>query len=374
MVTIRGPLMSWQFLQINRVVRRRCLGFTLIELLVVIGIIGVLVALLLPAIQSARESARRIQCVNNLKQIALAALNYEAAIGKLPPSGLVRTRIDSEYEVEIFNPFGGRQIGWGVIVLPYLEDSTLADSFDLDVSIISQLGNGTEKLPSVYVCPSDASSDRTFRHSILTRGKDFAKGNYAAFCSPFHIDLQMLYRGAFIAGGQRMAAIEDGATHTLALSEVRTRDDVLDERGVWTLPWTGASLLAFDMHPNGWNINHDGTGEGDSFHTEDHAVFVASSESIGETQRPNAKRPNADVLQLCADQQSLASASEGMPCVRWNRVLGLRGYLSAAPRSLHPGGVNAAFLDGHISFLTDDVDDFTMAYAISVNDGAVVTR
>jgi prepilin-type processing-associated H-X9-DG protein len=284
---------------------------------------------------------------------------------------MVRTRWDREFDVEIFNPFGGKQIGWAVLVLPYLGATSLADSFDLDSAITFQPNNSPERKLAEYLCPSDNASERVFRHSILTRGKPFAKGNYAAYCSPFHIDLQLLYRGTLISSGQQLAAVSDGTSHTLSFSEVRTRDDEADERGVWTLPWAGASLLAFDMHPLGWRIDHNGTGEGDGFLAENNTVFRASPESLGETQRPNSLGPNADVLQLCESEQQAASAAEGMPCTRWGRVLGLRGYLSAAPRSLHPGGVNAAYLDGHVVFLQDEVDEFVMAYMVSVNDGQV---
>lgn len=343
-------------------------AFTLVELLVVIAIIGVLVTLLLPAVQAARESARRTQCANRLRQVALAALNYEAATGLLPPSGITRIHRDAEFDVDVFNPFGGFQLGWGVVLLPYIEATTLGDRFDLGVQVAYQPKEGPETFVADYSCPSDDAGSRTFRHTVLTRNRGFAKGNFAAFCSPFHVDLQLLYRGALVVDGQKIAAVEDGTSHTVAFSEVRTREDVLDERGVWSVPWTGASLLAFDMHPAGWRLEHDGTGAGDSFVVERHAVFVASPESVGETQRPNSQRPNADVLQLCEEPQRVASDSDRMPCVRWNRTLGPRGYLSAAPRSNHPGGVNAAYLDGHATFLTDEVDDFAMAYAVSVND------
>lgn len=361
-------------MRLHRARPARFVGFTLIELLVVVAIIGTLVALLLPAVQSARESARRTQCANHLKQIALASLQYEQARGRLPDSGLVRLRHDGEFDIDVFNPFGGKQIGWGVLILPYLEAANLADSFDLEVQINLQQSDAATRRPPVYACPSDESSGRFFQHSILTRDKPLAKGNYAAYCSPFHVDLQLQYPGALVAGGQRAGAIEDGMSRTLAFSEVRTLDDPSDERGVWTLPWTGASLLAFDMHPLGWKIDHDGTGEGDSYRPEDRAAFVASPESVGETQRPNQTGPNSDVLYFCTEPQQATSHAERMPCVRWNRVLGARGYLSAAPRSNHSGGVNGAYLDGHVAFLPNDIDDFVMAYAISVNDSEAAAQ
>src|SRR5438876_1373568 len=94
-------------------IRRR--GFTLVELLVVIAIIGVLVALLLPAVQAAREAARRAQCSNNLKQLSLALLNYETVHNTLPPAG-----IDSN------------QMSWAVLLLPYFEQQALYDQFNFN--------------------------------------------------------------------------------------------------------------------------------------------------------------------------------------------------------------------------------------------------
>jgi prepilin-type N-terminal cleavage/methylation domain-containing protein len=90
-------------------------GFTLVELLVVIAIIGILVAMLLPAVQAAREAARRSQCTNNLKQLSLAMLTYHQAVGKFPPPGI-----------------SSNQVSWLVLILPYLEQKPLHDQFDFN--------------------------------------------------------------------------------------------------------------------------------------------------------------------------------------------------------------------------------------------------
>src|SRR5438105_1065208 len=97
-------------------------AFTLVELLVVIAIIGVLVALLLPAIQAARESARRAQCKNNLKQIGLALHNHESARRAFPPGYISNSATKN-------GPGTGPGWGWGAYILPYLEESSLQIDF-----------------------------------------------------------------------------------------------------------------------------------------------------------------------------------------------------------------------------------------------------
>jgi len=123
-------------------------GFTLVELLVVIAIIGVLVALLLPAVQAAREAARRLQCQNNLKNIALACLNYESAKGELPP-GSVNTKIRQ-----------GSGLGWPVHILPYIEQGMVSEKalakYKATPDAYSSVMNELNKLlPPMYLCPSD---------------------------------------------------------------------------------------------------------------------------------------------------------------------------------------------------------------------------
>jgi prepilin-type processing-associated H-X9-DG protein len=324
----------------------------------VVAIIGILIALLLPAVQQARESGRRISCINNLKQLALATSNYEAAKKALPRSGIV----DLVEKQVILNPFPAVkyrsfqqttniQFSWAVLLLPYLEEQSLYDHFAFDHVIFDQPDKPESSFVPSLLCPSASTRGQYFADDELTNGSQLAKGNYAAFCSPYHTNLQMIHRGALVGEEQPLRRISDGLSNTLLFSEVRTIDNPKDERGVWSLPWTGASLLAFDMH-----------------HSEAlpfDAPYVAEAKYANQTQVPNTLGPNADMLQLCPDAAD--AQFEGMPCLNTNEY----HWLSAAPRSRHLGGVMASYLDGHVGFLADDVDEYTMAYLISIADGQV---
>jgi len=149
--------------------RRKRRGFTLIELLVVIAIIGVLIALLLPAVQAAREAARRSQCVNNLKQIGLALHNYESANGSLPPSG---EAFSNEYP-QLGWATGPQNFSMKVRILPFLEQQQAFNTVNFAVTAIWGNGNAScidgysinltirqTKINS-YVCPSDANDPGT---------------------------------------------------------------------------------------------------------------------------------------------------------------------------------------------------------------------
>ena len=345
-------------------------AFSLVELLVVIAIIGVLISLLLPAVQAARESARRVQCINNLKQLATAALSYESSMGHLPPSALLEpsemsyTRANKVViNYPVVDQEVGKQFSWVVVLLPFIEQQSLYEAFDLSRSVFDQPQEPQSRYIESLICPSDIARSRHFFDEIFTDGKYFGKANYAAYVSPFHIDLQLIYPGAFIVTGQPLKKIEDGTSRTIGLSEVRTLDHFRDERGAWALPWAGSSILAFDMHHKCLpNVKYPCTE--DRYYRPDPA-------SLGQTQTPNRSGRIVDTLHRCArgsDQEQL-SLLEGMPCVEWVWPIGTFGYYSAAPRSLHIGGVNVAYVDGHVDFLLNDVDEFSMAYQISVNDG-----
>ncbi len=339
-------------------------GFSLVELLVVIAIIGVLISLLLPAVQAARESARRLQCVNNLKQIALATQNFESANKELPKSAVTDFEefTQSEESYQAFHPWNGRQFSWVVLILPYLEQQTLFDQFDLDKGVFDQVNNPQAQTITSLLCPSDEATGRHFLDQEFSKGKQLAKGNYAAYVSPFHIDLQLLWPGALIATGQPLSKIVDGTSNTIAFSEVRTLDHELDERGAWAVPWAGSSILSFDMH-------HRCSDGRSHFYCMHEGTYRGDVRSLGQTQMPNTQGPIQDTLFYCLDEQNLHADLQRMPCFGWIRRVGSTGFYSASPRSLHLGGVNVSYVDGHTEFQTDDVDEFTFAYRISINDG-----
>jgi prepilin-type processing-associated H-X9-DG protein len=141
------------------------------------------------------------------------------------------------------------------------------------------------------------------------------------------------------------------------LSEVLTRSQTQDQRGAWALPWTGASLLSMDMHDITTNLALSGSG------------YTPWSASIGQTQPPNNQGPNVDMLYLCPDPAD--AQLRKMPCNVYGG--GANNYLSAAPRSNHPGCVNVAYADGHVAILRNNVDETLMARLISVEDGESVS-
>jgi len=331
----------------------------LVELLVVIAIIGILIFLLLPAVNAARDAARRITCVNKVKQVALAVINYEAARGRLPSAGQVDENQRASIALGSFTPQRGKAIGWIVEILPYMEESQLFEDFDMNRSVFDQPKNPQAvSLPSLR-CPSDENGGQWFDNPKFTQGKRFAKGNYAAFVSPVHIDLLDEWQGALGGGrwisdgnriGQKLKEVSDGTSKVMMISEVRQFDDERDQRGAWALPWNGSSVLALDVHHN----------------PDSNRIYEPWDETFETAQTPNHVGANVDIIYDCVDP--VGADQVRMPCDTYQRG-GNSFYLSSAPRSSHAGGVVYANMDGSVGFLVDSVDPATMAYSICINDG-----
>ncbi len=185
-------------------------GFTVIELLVVIAIIGVLVALTLPAVQSAREAARRAQCQNNLKQIGLA-LNSYVTLGDAFPIGYLSWP----------DPIGGAAPGWAyaVAVLPQLEQAPIYASININLPIDFP-GNATARVVplGVHVCPSDSMTGLFSVSSLVTGGSiDAATTSYAA-CGGTSAGARS--NGMFVMNKSvRPKQVKDGLSNTFAVGE-----------------------------------------------------------------------------------------------------------------------------------------------------------
>jgi prepilin-type N-terminal cleavage/methylation domain-containing protein len=364
-------LRGFTLVELPAVSKRKRIAFTLVELLVVIAIIGVLVALLLPAVQAAREAARRMNCQSNMKNLALACLNYESARGILPPASQADDVTGSNGLK--WNLYSGNQLSWIVHVLPYIEQQAMYQQFDLKKSFTTYINENVSSVPtpersqpSAFMCPSDQAAGRVFEvvaRIPITGNRSFGKGNYAAFSSPEHVTCNR-WLGAIVNKGQEMKRVTDGASNTLLLTEVRTRDEAADQRGAWTIAWIGTTLIGIDMHsePLGTGASCTGAGVGDG------APYIPVATQVGHdnSQRPNLPPGNfnSDWIRGC-NTFSTASTIDGMPCQDSDNAT---SSFSAAPRSLHPGGVIATNLDGSVTWLADEIQGQALGLRVCIND------
>jgi len=298
--------------------RRR--GFTLVELLVVIAIIGILIALLLPAIQAAREAARRSQCTNHLRQIGLAVIGFEDTNKRYPP-GAYWYGNDPRNRGSIL-----------IYILPYLELTDLYNAFDYTKQIDSQTYKGssilidTTRIP-VYICPSDTKVVTSDNRSAV---------NYAASSGPTkHIDNSNCscsewsnwnqyglapysqaknFAGVFHRRGDptKQREITDGLSNTIFFGEVR--------------PGCGQHVA------RSWGNSNNGQGL------------------------------TSTLIPINYDTCSSDAATPG--CKRWCNWSTELGFKSA-----HSGGANFLMGDDSVHFFTEDIDHWNFQYLGAKADG-----
>jgi prepilin-type N-terminal cleavage/methylation domain-containing protein len=226
-LTDRGSLTGQHASFAMRFICLRAKAFTLVELLVVIAIIGVLVALLLPAVQAAREASRRTVCTNNLKQIGLAIANYQAAQKNFPPSNSESLAKASAFTI-YYQP-GELRHSWASYILPYLEQVPLADSIDRSIHALrgANVSIAATMVP-VYRCPTYTGPDTSDAERYERLEKPVAIGNYLALGATtvgnlWGVDLDP--DGIIIPGGQITPKdVTDGLSHTVSI--VETREEV----------------------------------------------------------------------------------------------------------------------------------------------------
>jgi prepilin-type N-terminal cleavage/methylation domain-containing protein len=332
-------------------------AFTLVELLVVIAIIGVLVALLLPAVQAAREAARRMSCGNNLKQVGLGLHNYHDTYKTYPPA-------ISYWGA--WPPAGNNESwGWSALMLPFIEQQPLHDALRVttwSLQTVLQNGNNVssggklykELLQTsleVYQCPSDAGgnghlvhSDRHFGGGVGTAAAGLGqfrpgKSNYLASLGTFdnvaRFNERERINGVFLANlGMRVADITDGTSNTILVGERETlycrsgswvgvrNPDGDNSRGVFTSVGHGDrdNRMNNPDPPTLWSLADNGCGEGFGSLHPGGAMFCVGdgsvrflAETIEFRRCGSGNNGNLNVCQNMGLYQRLLRRDDGLP-------------------------------------------------------------
>ena len=348
-------------------------GFTLIELLVVIAIIAVLIALLLPAVQAAREAARRSQCVNNLKQLGLAAQNYVSSNNVFPPQ--------TSWPTAAANVTGntlGLQWGfnWYYAVFPFLEETPIynAVNFNLTPFDYSQLTAASSKVAAL-LCPDESSSLQLYPVTLNANTYYYATSNYVGnYGGPAAI---MPYNGTIIPEYNLEVGMTTYAGNNLqtvgmqAITDGTSNTGLFSERLISAYPF-GSSATVYANGTNGLRAIFTGNYPaapssvmmGTLTTSNPAMLFAQGCNSISSsTVSPYPAAIGVEMIAGNPGYVGLSSyqhwtAPNTPPCQ--NSIDAIVGYVGpyggASANSLHPGGVNMCFADGSVHFIKNSVN------------------
>jgi prepilin-type N-terminal cleavage/methylation domain-containing protein/prepilin-type processing-associated H-X9-DG protein len=341
--------------------RRPSSGFTLIELLVVIAIIGVLIALLLPAVQAAREAARRAQCTNNLKQIGIALHNYHAAANSFPPGRM------SPYLGNFAGSTTGECYQGGIAVhihlAPHLEAAPMFNAFNFGNSRVRTstplcVANVTviQLRSSVFICPSESRDPRienipinNYRYNIgVTICQSTAWADSGATLAPWSANCLAEVDGArgglFKEGaGIAIAQVTDGTSNTAAWSE-----RLLGDAETTAISPGDARRPTSDLRSPDMTTNQFVTAcEQDLQSVARHSPFYG----IGAGSQHYANIENTMYNHIFSPNSRLSDCNSGQSFHDSPNEISI-----TTARSYHPGGVNVLLADGSVRFVKDSTN------------------
>ena len=374
------PIQSFPFLASGLSWMKQSRAFTLVELLVVIAIIGVLVALLLPAIQAAREAARRSSCTNNLKQFGIALHNYHGSLKTFPPGGVVTDATEISGELYA-SPHA--------MLLPYFEEAGLKGLYDSNRDWQHQRSDVVSKVIPVYACPSTSGDnpylDRLLEtiwvaaqvhnnyHEMGVTNYSFCKGVTDAYCTgrkgspPGPPLVPICERGMFdINWGVNLRKITDGTSNTIAMGEsthgpawpvsgCNSTDPIWSTSDPPTYKNTRTVLAPIDAYGQQRLAWQPWVASEPCYQALVQAVGLYVSNIMSCTLEPMNKWP---VTQALSDDRDPYNCDKSQPGAPGSPPFETYGgpHLSSNFRSDHTAGGNFLFADGSVHFLNETID------------------